>query len=294
MAAYRLDPSRPVDAEVRRVARAQLERAIQELDLDDRHEAAHQVRKRCKKLRGLTRLVRGVAEPMHQVENPALRDTARRLSGDRDLAASVEALDTLVQAGSGALDDRDVEVVRSALISERDRDAEPWDQKRAAVRAELQAVQQRITGWTLPGAGFDLLAGGLHRTYRQARDRMAAADETGTPEALHEWRKRTKYHWYHLRLLGDAWRPVLRAHAHEAHTLSDLLGDERDLTLLLERLSASPDTFGGAAVVARVGVAAEQRRGELQAAAFLLGRRCFAERPKDLVARIERYWQTAT
>ncbi len=294
MGAYRLDPTLPVDAEVRRVARAQLDRAIQELDLTDRHEAAHEVRKRCKKLRGLIRLVRGTAGTVHQEENPALRDTARRLAGDRDLAASVEALDELDAAASVDLDESDVEVVRAGLIEERDRDVEPWDQQRTVVLAELQAVQERVTGWVLPGVGFEVLAGGLHRTYRRACKRMVDAAEVGTPEALHEWRKRVKYHWYHLQLLRNAWPPVLRAQARQVHELSELLGHERDLTLLLGRLHTSPDSYGGAAVVARIGVAVEQRRGELRAAAFPLGQRCFAERPRDLVNRIEGYWQTAT
>lgn len=49
-----------VEAGMRRIAAEQIERAIAEIDDTglDRHETVHQVRKRCKKVRGLVRLVR--------------------------------------------------------------------------------------------------------------------------------------------------------------------------------------------------------------------------------------------
>jgi inorganic triphosphatase YgiF len=57
---FRLRRKKTVQKSVRRIALEQIDKAIREV-LDDnvnRHEAVHQVRKRCKKLRGLIRLVR--------------------------------------------------------------------------------------------------------------------------------------------------------------------------------------------------------------------------------------------
>ena len=51
---------------------------------------------------------------------------------------------------------------------------------------------------------------------------------------MHEWRKRVKDLWYHCLLLQDAWKPVMSALADEAHELSDRLGDDHDLAVLLE------------------------------------------------------------
>ncbi|MEZ4569166.1 MAG: hypothetical protein R2849_02320 [Thermomicrobiales bacterium] len=58
--AYRLEPDEALDVGVRRIATEQVEKALAELDDSDldRHATVHQVRKRCKKIRGLLRLVR--------------------------------------------------------------------------------------------------------------------------------------------------------------------------------------------------------------------------------------------
>src|ERR687888_223363 len=56
--------------------------------------------------------------------------------------------------------------------------------------------------------------------------------------AVHEWRKRSKDLWYHLRLLRDGRREVLAPAADRAHELSDLLGDHHDLAVLAEDVKA--------------------------------------------------------
>ena len=104
-------------------------------------------------------------------------------------------------------------------------------------------------------------------------------------EHLHEWRKRTKDLWYHLRLLRPGWRAVLEPHADQAHELSDVLGDDHDLVVLTAHL----DGRG----VALAGEQREQltelirkRRSELQEKAFALGERLFAEKPKGYARRL--------
>jgi hypothetical protein len=78
---YALDPTRSVPREVRGVAIRQLTNAVDgltgqtELSQD---EAAHDARKRCKKLRALLRLVRAeLPAKVYRAENDALRDAAR-------------------------------------------------------------------------------------------------------------------------------------------------------------------------------------------------------------------------
>ncbi len=287
---YRLAPGLPVAAEVRRVAVEQLTRAAHDLDDPDRHEAAHETRKRCKKLRALVRLVRGAAPEVHRTENPALRDAARRLSADRDQAAAVEAFDAFVDHhGDDLAADAFVEV-RVGLLEGRDEATDPWEPQRDAVRADLRDVQARIAGWELHGEGFAVLRDGLHRTYRAARQRMADAVDDGGDATRHEWRKQAKYHWHHLQLLRAAWPPVLRVQAAQVHRLTEMLGHERDLAALLARVRDDPDRYGGVEVVGSFGALVERRRGELLAASRTLGGRCFAEPPRAFVDRVERYW----
>ena len=86
-----------VEAGVRRIATEEIDGAIDEIDDNglELHETVHQVRKRCKKLRGLIRVVRPAFDD-YQDENAAFREAARALSYVRDTEALIETYDDLV------------------------------------------------------------------------------------------------------------------------------------------------------------------------------------------------------
>ena len=290
MAFYRiLQPDQLTD-EVRRVATHQVERGLTDLDGDDPNEGIHQVRKRCKKLRALVRLVRDADEDLHARENAAFRDTARRASHLRDDAAMVEAYDVLAAAYQEHVDLDGFGPVRDALVARRDDAAPAVDEVLTAIRSDLEAARGRIATWELPGDGFEMLAGGLERTYRRSRKRYHDAYADGTTEAFHEWRKRVKYHRYQVRLLQDAWPSVLKSRRQELHALGELLGDDHDLAVLRARLHAGPEEHGGTDLVAALTGLLDRRRATLQVRADHLGARLFAERPGAFVDRVGAYW----
>ena len=110
--------------------------------------------------------------------------------------------------------------------------------------------------------------------------------------ALHEWRKRSKDLWYHLRLVRRAWPEVMTTTADEAHELSDRLGDDHDLVVLARDVEdARPPLTDHQLEHLRQLIG--KRRKELQGEAFAYGERLFAEKPKRFVERIERYWDAA-
>lgn len=301
MATYRLHRDQDLGAEFRRVAHDQLVRALAELDGDDLHHGVHQVRKRCKKLRALVRLLHATERGLSRRENAAFRDTARRISELRDVAALVEAHDALTIAVTTARPTDDapavptdaLAVVRDGLIARRDRSAAAADET-AVVRRELHDAVERVATWQLPDLGFDLVAGGLLRTYRQGRRDLARVRADPTTEALHAWRKRVKDHRYQVRLLQDAWPRVLRARRRELHRLGELLGDDHDLAGLATVLAREPEAFGGTTAVAAVQAGVTARRRALQAEAVALGARVYAEPPDAFVARLAGYWAAAT
>jgi len=158
--------------------------------------------------------------------------------------------------------------------------------------AKMREARQRADSWQVHGDGFAAIEGGLVKTYRRGRKALRAAYEAPGTESFHEWRKRVKYHWYHVRLLQDVWSEMMEVREEAAHDLSDLLGDDHDLAVLRETLLAEPEAFGSERdVQAFIGLI-DRRRAELQAAARPLGERVFAEKPKRLAARLGSYWQT--
>lgn len=105
-------------------------------------------------------------------------------------------------------------------------------------------------------------------------------------ENVHEWRKRTKDLWYQLRILRNAWPPVIYETAEQAHDLADLLGDHHDLAVLAEDLTARE--IAGDRDAAKDLI--DRRQGELLKCAFEVGERLFAEKPKAFGTRFEAYW----
>jgi CHAD domain-containing protein len=293
---YRLRRRESAREAVQRVAREQIDKAIGEIDDEqlDRHEAVHQVRKRCKKLRGLIRLVRPQFEETYQRENEWYRNASRTLSYIRDAQSIIETYGKLIDRFGDAVDLEALSSIRRRLTERRREVAEDevgLHQRLDEFRARVGEGRERVAAWRLKDDDFRAVEGGLSKTYARARKAMREAYEAPSVESLHEWRKRVKYHWYHMRLLRNVWKEPMKARRDEASLLADLLGDDHDLAVLRETLLQSPDEFGDEQLIRTTLGLITQRQAELRAEAKPLGARLLAEKPKRFVRRIRRYWQ---
>lgn len=281
---------------MRRIAAEQLHLALSGFDDAglDRHAAVHEARKGCKRLRGLLRLARaGLGDDVYRAENAALRDAARRLSDLRDAEALIETYDKLDAHFGGRIDRRSIAPVRRALTARRRRLADQdatFERRVAAFRADLEGALRRVPSWGLANDEFAALAAGLKRSYKRGRKAMATAYASPSPERFHEWRKRVKYHRYHLELLQELWPRQLKARRSEVKTLGGMLGDDHDLAVLRAVLQSESGSFGDESARMLLDLA-DRRRDELRAGMRPLGRRVFAEQPKALVSRYEAYWR---
>src|SRR5262249_41202826 len=105
------------------------------------------------------------------------------------------------------------------------------DQTGAAI-AMIEEVARRVPEWKIRHDGWKLLAPGLDTAYTEGREAFAALGDSPSFEAVHDLRKRGKDLWYQVRLLRDAWEPVMEATAEEIHDFTDQLGDHHDLAVL--------------------------------------------------------------
>jgi CHAD domain-containing protein len=283
-------PGRSVQKELRRIVRRQIDDAIAAIDAHrplDR--SVHDLRKRCKKMRGVIRLVRPCF-PDYAQENAAFRDAARSLSFLRDAAVSLATYDSVAEAHRG--DMRRFAAIRRTLLARRKQavqDKRAIAECLASFRAAMTAARARVDDWRLDADGFDALAGGLAKTYKRARAGMEAAETHGRAADFHEWRKRVKYHGYHARLLEPIWPLELKAHRKAADALNDLLGEHHDLAVFESMLRNEPKAFGKADIEG-FATLLNERRDDLALAAFAIGRRLLAEPPKTLVGRWRDWW----
>jgi CHAD domain-containing protein len=286
------DPS--VQDSVRRIARSQFGSAMEEIgDSDlDRSEAVHQVRKRCKKLRGLIRLVRPAFED-YAAENAFLRDLARSISHVRDADVRLETYDKVMTAFADQVERPAFTSIERQLLARKASavDGSDIEERLSDIGHQIATAAERAEDWAIDGDGFELVGDRLMKTYKRARKSLEACHRKPTPERLHEWRKRVKYHWYHTRLLRELWPVQLRCHAEAADALGDMLGDHHDLAVLHALIIKEPETFGRTDTVHAFLGLLEQRQNELTADIFPLGFRLFAETPRAFRKRWQAYWK---
>jgi CHAD domain-containing protein len=286
---YQFDPkSSAVEETFRSVALSQIDEALDALASsgDEKRSTVHEARRRCKKLRGLLRLVRP-AFADYRLENGAIRDAAALLSHLRDAEVLHETVGKLAESsGSEA-------VTRIASHLAAEPLPEPPDDKITEFRLRLLAVRERATGWTLKKDNGAVLLRGLREAYRQDRERMTVALASGDPTDFHDWRKAQKYYGFHVDLLRKAAPDVLEADLKTIDKLSDLLGVHHDLAVLLQAVDANPARFGNDEDVGALREVIDARRKEIEDKAASLGRQLLAERPRALARRFARYWKSA-
>lgn len=292
--AFRIRANEPVADAVRRIAQEQVDRAIAEIDNKRlaRNETLHQVRKRCKKVRALARLVRPVFGKRYEFENAFFRDTADALSGLRDAQILLETYDALFLTGNG-VDRRHFASLRRRLARRKTdvaRDTATQDERLGAVRKRFCDARERIASWNLEEDGFDAIEGGLLKTYSRGAKAMQSAYEQSGATAFHEWRKHISYHRYHVRLLRNLWQPVFQSLRHELETLAKLLGNDHDLAVLRGALTDKAAGFERGQELRPLLDLIDRRSAELRAKARLLGERIYAEKPKLLAKRFRHFW----
>jgi CHAD domain-containing protein len=291
---YAIRPSRSVGKELRRLLLEQADAGIGACagaDLDNAHEAVHEVRRCLKKARSALRLGRSALDAdAFRRENSFLRDVGRSISQVRDAQAVVEAVEELAESFAGDATPVALAPALDAVRRLRDGAAAPGELNRALAAAgdQLTEARGRLARLSFDGAGFSAIAPGLRRGYRDARKAMRRAGTEPGDEARHEWRKRVKDHRYHVQLLRSIGPEALGARLAELHRLTDLLGADQDLATLEALLDCRPELDAGA-LRPLIG----QRRTELIAAAGPLSARLLAERPAAFVERMGRLWAAA-
>jgi CHAD domain-containing protein len=277
---YRFGPNEELVEGIDRVGRGQLDLAIDLLEGregSDREAAIHEARKTLKRSRALLRLGRdAIEDDVYRRENAILRDAGRELSGARDAQVLLETLDGLGDGGFRRL--REALARRAADA----RNAEPP----AHVTGALKAVRTRVPAWaTRQNGGPSSTAPGLERIYRRGRRAYRAARAHPETEQLHELRKRAKDLWHAAQLLRAAQPKRMKKLARRAHRLSDRLGDDHDLAVLLEQARAGPELLDPGELEL-LDALIDRRRATLQSEALERASRLYSRGPRKLVRRL--------
>jgi len=291
---YHLHADERLEAGIRRIAHSELDESIHEIDDHElgRHETVHQVRKRCKKLRGLLRLVRPAMEEVYNTENQALRDAARNLSAIRDVKSITLTCDNVMQLFGGQMNQESFVSIRRELTDRLSAIKDTLlDERLLVMRQQLVAVKTRVKEWSFDDQTFEPALAGLTEIRLQAVKALREAKKNPTTIRLHELRKRVKYHWYHLQLLCGLWPEGIRPLISESGQLGEDLGNDHDLAIFGETVLESPDQFGSPNDVRVLQDLISQHRALLQRASFSRAAYLFAEDTEAFTRRLESYWK---
>jgi CHAD domain-containing protein len=292
--AFELQSDQKLGKGTRRIARGQMEKALEMLSGksgESRSEAVHEARKCFKKIRAVLRLVRPWSgDAAYRRENRAFRDAGRPLTEVRDTKILIETLDKLIEHFAG----RSFDEVREELQADRravQRRVLEKEGAEAIVAAAVRAGCRRLEQWTDLPNRWPVVGDGLKQTYKKASEAFAEATADPTDENLHECRKQVKYLRYQLEIMRPAWPELMDDLVEQVDRMGQLLGDDHDLVVLRQKLASDPDRFGGASTVETLVALMDRRRTELQHEAKLLGERLLTEPPKEFAGRIKAYWK---
>jgi CHAD domain-containing protein len=266
--------------------RANLGRALDCLAETGKIDArVHAARKALKRARAALRLMRpALASEVYERENRSLRDAARCLSPLRDARSLVVAAALLdrsrVKTAAGAAAMAALRrILEQRLDAARSVFAEPAARRRCAQL--VKACRQRMLRDRPPRADALKLLAGLRRIYRNGRRSLARASAERTPEALHEWRKQTKYLREAAGALSDAGVRPLKRVVQRCADIAARLGDDHDLVELRHEIERTfPAKAGAETVLSRL----DARRQRLQRDALDRGARTFRKEPGQFVA----------
>lgn len=285
--AFAFDPGDPVPAQFRRIATDQIEAAMAAIDAGENpEETVHDVRQRCKKLRGLLQLIRPRFKGWRR-ENKAIRDLAAVLSATRDNTVLAETLAGLLGEKSSR---HPVMVALSKHIKAQGSGAD-YTSAIAECRGGMDQLHARAKDWSVKGDDFASLSEGFSDTYTRMKKAMKTARDTPTDENFHAWRKQAKYHLYQLSLLRRSAPDIVKGQSDIAKELADLLGKHHDLAVLTDVLKG--EAFSTIAKTPTVIDEAGRRQDAQEVEAFALGLQLVAERPRAITRRYKTYWNSA-
>ena len=260
--------------------------------------AVHETRKAIKRLRAMLRLVRdSISIDTYHTDNAMLKLIAAELGAVRDSWVMAQILDRLMPHSDEA---GNVTIVVDRLQERYRTESEALLGNKAqmgSIVEQLQHVHVTSRRWTmLAGARelplpheFSVIAPGLQRVYKRGRRGMRIVADSPTDTLLHVWRKRAKYLRHQVEALNILDPDNLQRLESDLEHLTDILGDDHDLAVLLARFKSDQALVEDVPMEGIVDFLCRER-SDLQSEAIELGGRIFEDHSSIFVSYLSELW----
>ncbi|MCD6258229.1 MAG: CHAD domain-containing protein, partial [Helicobacteraceae bacterium] len=230
---YSINLKKNVEKQSQKVALSQLKKSIEEIEDNSlsMDKKIHQLRKRCKKMRGLLRIIRPQLQisGVYDAQNQYFKETAKQFSAIRDKRMLEETFKKIVLKYN--LDENRYMQIVQSIESMKVQSEISVQNYFALYRAEFEENRKNIEQYRLKEKSSRALDKGIKKGYKKASKLKKKAYKTQSDKDFHAWRKWVKYHWYHMRLIKKNEECVLGPRVKVSGILADILGDEHDLSV---------------------------------------------------------------
>lgn len=230
---YSINVKKNVEKQSQKVALSQLKKSIEEIEDNSlcMDKKIHQLRKRCKKMRGFLRIIRPQLQisGIYDAQNQYFKEIAKQFSAIRDQKMLKETFKKIVFKYS--LDERRYVQILQSIEAMKVQDAISVQNHFALYRAEFEENRKNIQQYRLKEKGSKALDKGIKKGYKKASKLKKKAYKTQSDKDFHQWRKWVKYHWYHMRLIKKNEECALDLRVKLLGNLADILGEEHDLSI---------------------------------------------------------------
>jgi CHAD domain-containing protein len=280
-----------ISKQLRRLTRKELSSALDELRrAGPDQDAIHEARKSIKKVRAVLRLLKKPLGADYGVEDQRLRSAARGLSSLRDADATLETL--------RFLHGEYPTVITSSLIRRVGRGLQIRKQHArgqagpiiAHAKGTLARSKKSVPKHIGRIAQFKAVRSGAVRGYRKARTALHGLSVDSDATGFHDWRKRVKDHWYHVRLF-EGLHTGPRTRVKTLERLEAWLGTDHDLAVLRAIMLNGAARLGDARARTLVLGGITKSQVSLRRRALTLGHRTFNHAPTHFEASVTMWWR---
>lgn len=203
----------------------------------------HEIRKACKRLRALLRLLRPVlTEHEFRETDRKVRKLAGQLGQARDQAVMLDTIERVSQHYAPMLAQDAFAPVRAWLV--QDADTPPALARTANASGwflvPLEDLHSSVHALDLQAAGTDTLLDGLVDSYRYGRRALRQVQQQPDTEPVHALRRHTKYLYNQLTMIADLNRKAIMPLIEQSHRIEETLGEIHDLSVLINAINSAP------------------------------------------------------
>lgn len=271
---FRVRKSQSLARNLRRLLKSQTGKAIRHLEayLLDPENSVHEARIAFKRIRTLLLLLKhSLKQPAYRHWNHAFRNLGIELSYQRDRQVKQQAINEI------GTDDRDLNLDLSDLVTAED------ELSVEQVLDSLYALRKELAQLTTRQTGFKLIRKTSLRIYQDGRAAMHQARDSNKDEDFHEWRKKAKHLYHLISILQPINKRELKPLRKDLYTLTQLLGDDHDLSLLKSDAMRRHDY----PLINRI----EAEQTALRDESMTYGARLYRSSGEEFIEQLETFWK---